>query len=154
MATSRPPAAVIYHDFNGTKIGIMKNPKCATTSVLNYLGQVIWGASPREILFERDLNNNNVKYIYENSLERIGECDIRVALYRDPIKKLHSGFYHIVKGGPSFKGFLDNYDSYMTQEKIRRHCSSNTANLGPDKSIYTHLIKHSEVDSELIPILD
>jgi hypothetical protein len=42
----------------------------------------------------------------------------------------------------------------MTQEKIRRHCSSNTANLGPDKSIYTHLIKHSEVDSELIPILE
>ena len=151
---SRPPAAIIYYDFDGVTLGIMKNPKCASTTVLNYLGQAIWGAKTGEILLERDMKNNGVEYIYENSLELIKQFDIRVALYRDPVEKLHSGFHHVVKNGMSFQGFLDGYDRHMNQEKIRRHCSSNTANLGPDKSIYTDLIMHHEVDGKLLPIIE
>lgn len=154
------------------KIAIVRNPKCASTTAMSYLAQIMWNAPPTELQNKQSFHANLGPESYiaraqgiEVYINELKESDIRIALYRDPVSKFLSGWYHSIfelsasknlsrNGTLTLDEFLDNYSFYMQNENVHTHCRTNTALLGPDKSIYTHIIRAEDINKELIPVLE
>jgi len=143
--------------------GIVRNQKCASTTVLSYIAQVLWNADPNELQAYNTFNTHAPgvyrKFLnfsdYENEL---AECDIRVAVWRDPVEKFVSGFYHTMysptgaqdalwQGPHTLDEFLENFDYYYANSvQVREHCSTNTQRLGPSPGFYTDVYYYTETD--------
>ena len=95
---------------------------------------------------------------FESYHQELKACEIRIAVYRDPIDKIIAGFYYCQRMCPRLKdldSFLDNYKEYLRRDNyIRIHCRTNTDMLGPDPSIYTHVWNMNEIDTKLLPFLE
>ena len=143
--------------------GIVRNQKCASTTVLSYIAQVLWNADPNELQAYNTFNTHAPgvyhKFLnfsdYENEL---AECDIRVAIWRDPVEKFVSGFYHTMysptgaqdalwQGPHTLDEFLENFDYYYANSvQVREHCGTNTQRLGPSPGFYTDVYYYTETD--------
>ena len=153
-------------------IAIVRNHKCSTTTMLTYVAQALWNADPNEEQFYQNFQNErpgvyNKARRFEDFKDELLSADIRIALWRDPIEKFVSGFHHTMNNPanknlwiktPSLTNFLKDIDVYRQNPNVQDHCETNTARLGPDKSIYTHIYnyKHVHKIAELlgVPALD
>ena len=153
-------------------IAIVRNHKCSTTTMLSYVAQALWNADPKEEQFYQNFQNErpgiyNKARMFEEFKDELLSADIRIALWRDPIEKFVSGFHHTMNNpanknlwikAPSLTNFLKDIDVYRQNPNVQDHCETNTARLGPDKSIYTHIYnyKHVHKIAELlgVPALD
>jgi len=156
--------ALVRVTLGGKRLGYVRNNKAGSTTIINYLGQLLWNEKPTWY------SGTNVQdycgkdsYIgrekgFESYHKELKECEIRIAVYRDPIDKIIGGFYYCQEFLPHLKdldGFLDNYDYYLKRDNyIRIHCRTNTDMLGPDPSIYTHVWNMNEIDTKLLPFLE
>ena len=156
--------ALVRVTLGGKRLGYVRNNKAGSTTIINYLGQLLWNEKPTTY------SGTNVQdfcgkdsYIgrekgFESYHKELKECEIRIAVYRDPIDKIISGFYYCQEFKPYLKdldGFLDNYDYYLKRDNyIRIHCRTNTDMLGPDPSLYTHVWNMKEIDTKLLPFLE
>ena len=156
--------ALIRVTLGGKRLGYVRNNKAGSTTIINYLGQLLWNEKPTTY------SGTNIKnycgddsYIgrekgFESYHKELKECEIRIAVYRDPIDKIISGFYYCQEFKPylnNLDGFLDNYNEYLKKDNyVRIHCRTNTAMLGPDPSIYTHVWDMEEIDTKLLPFLE
>ena len=156
--------ALVRVTLGGKRLGYVRNNKAGSTTIINYLGQLLWNEKPTTY------SGTNVQdfcgkdsYIgrekgFESYHKELKECEIRIAVYRDPIDKIIGGFYYCQEFLPHLKdldGFLDNYDYYLKRDNyIRIHCRTNTDMLGPDPSIYTHVWNMNEIDTKLLPFLE
>tara|TARA_Y100001951_G_scaffold99558_1_gene101723 strand:+ start:604 stop:1197 length:594 start_codon:yes stop_codon:yes gene_type:complete len=155
--------ALIRFTLNNKRIGFVKNHKTGSTTVLNYIGQIFWNELPHHPT-GTELTTHLGKDSYygrEKSFDyykdKLLECDIRISTYRDPVKKLLSGFTLSKKANKIYflDDFLQNYAAYMKRQNyIRIHCRTSTEMLGKDKTIYTHLFKTEEINSKLKPLLE
>ena len=94
---------------------------------------------------------------FESYHKELKDCEIRIAVYRDPIDKIIAGFYYCQEQYPHLNNldlFLDTYEHHLKNNYIRIHCRTNTAMLGPDPSIYTHVWNMNEIDTKLLPFLE
>lgn len=155
--------ALIKFEYNNQSWGIVRNQKCASTSVLSYVAQALWNADPEEIqaynTFKVRAPGVYIKQKYfEEYCNELAECDIRIAIWRDPIDKFVSGFYHTMfapskaqdslwLGEHNIAEFLHNFDHYMTSTTVREHCETNTARLGDNKNFYTHVFEYTQCSS-------
>lgn len=144
---------------NTKNIAIVRNHKCATTTMLSYVAQVLWMADPSEQQHYQNFQNMrpgvyNKARLFEQYKDQLMSADIRIALWRDPIEKFVSGFYHTMSNPanenlwlstPSLTNFVKDYDTYVQNPNVADHCQTNTARLGPDRSIYTHIFNYKEV---------
>lgn len=144
---------------NTKNIAIVRNHKCATTTMLSYVAQVLWMADPSEQQHYQNFQNMrpgvyNKARLFEEYKDQLMSADIRIALWRDPIDKFVSGFYHTMSNPanrnlwikpPSLTNFLKDFDVYKQNPNVQDHCESNTARLGPDRNIYTHIFNYKEV---------
>jgi hypothetical protein len=144
---------------NTKNIAIVRNHKCATTTMLSYVAQVLWMADPSEQQHYQNFQNMrpgvyNKARLFEQYKDQLMSADIRIALWRDPIDKFVSGFYHTMSNpanknlwikSPSLSNFLIDFHVYKQNPNVQDHCESNTARLGPDRSIYTHIFNYKEV---------
>jgi len=144
---------------NTKNIAIVRNHKCATTTMLSYVAQVLWMADPSEQQHYQNFQNMrpgvyNKARLFEQYKDQLMSADIRIALWRDPIDKFVSGFYHTMSNpanknlwikSPSLSNFLKDFHVYKQNPNVQDHCESNTARLGPDRSIYTHIFNYKEV---------
>ena len=140
-------------------VAIVRNHKCSTTTMLSYVAQALWNADPNEEQFYRSFENNcpgvyNKSRLFEEFEPQLLGADIRIALWRDPIEKFVSGFYHTMSNpanknlwikSPSLTNFLRDIDVYKQNPNVADHCETNTARLGTDKSIYTHIYNYKHV---------
>ena len=156
--------ALVRVTLGGKRLGYVRNKKAGSTTIINYLGQLLWNEKPTTY------SGTNIKnycgddsYIgrekgFESYHKELKECEIRIAVYRDPIDKIISGFYYCQEFKPylnNLDGFLDNYNEYLKKDNyIRVHCRTNTDMLGPDPSIYTHVWNMKEIDTKLLPFLE
>ena len=156
--------ALVRVTLGGKRLGYVRNNKAGSTTIINYLGQLLWNEKPTWY------SGTNVQdycgkdsYIgrekgFEAYHKELKECEIRIAVYRDPIDKIIAGFYYCQEFKPHFNdldGFLGNYNEYLRRDNyIRIHCRTNTAMLGPDPSIYTHVYDMTEIDTKLLPFLE
>ena len=156
--------ALVRVTLGGKRLGYVRNNKAGSTTIINYLGQLLWNEKPTTY------SGTNIKnycgddsYIgrekgFESYHKELKECEIRIAVYRDPIDKIISGFYYCQEFKPylnNLDGFLDNYNEYLKKDNyIRVHCRTNTDMLGPDPSIYTHVWNMKEIDTKLLPFLE
>lgn len=138
---------------------IVRNQKCSTTTMLSYVAQALWNADPREEQFYRNFENYAPgvyikRRLFEQYKQELLSADVRIALWRDPIEKFVSGYYHTMSNtanrelwikSPSIKNFILDYNHYIQNENVADHCQSNTDRLGPDKSIYTHIFNYKQV---------
>ena len=81
----------------GKRLGYVRNNKAGSTTIINYLGQLLWNEKPTTY------SGTNVQdfcgkdsYIgrekgFESYHKELKECEIRIAVYRDPIDKIISG---------------------------------------------------------------
>ena len=155
--------ALIRFTLNNKRIGFVRNNKAGSTTVLNYIGQIFWNESPDKptgTAIKNHLGEDSY-YGQEKSFDyykdKLLKCDIRIAVYRDPVKKLLSGFTHAKKFNKIhfLDDFLQNYTAYMNiQNYIRIHCRTNTEMLGEDKNIYTHVFNVDEINPKLKPLLE
>lgn len=152
--------SLLKFKYNNQLWGIVRNQKCASTSVLSYIAQALWNANPEEVqaynTFKVRAPGVYIKRQYFNDYkDELAECDIRIALWRDPIDKFTSGFYHTMfapskaqdslwRGEHNIAEFLHNFDHYMTSATVREHCESNTARLGTSKDFYTHVFEYTQ----------
>jgi len=144
---------------NTKNIAIVRNHKCATTTMLSYVAQVLWMADPSEQQHYQNFQNMrpgvyNKARLFEEYKDQLMSADIRIALWRDPINKFVSGFYHTMSNPanknlwiktPSLSNFLKDFNVYKQNPNVQDHCESNTARLGPDRNIYTHIFNYKEV---------
>jgi hypothetical protein len=144
---------------NTKNIAIVRNHKCATTTMLSYVAQVLWMADPSEQQHYQNFQNMrpgvyNKARLFEQYKDQLMSADIRIALWRDPIDKFVSGFNHTMSNpanknlwikSPSLSNFLKDFHVYKQNPNVQDHCESNTARLGPDRSIYTHIFNYKEV---------
>lgn len=156
--------------YKGCTWGIVRNQKCASTSVLSYIAQALWNANPYEIqtynTFEKKVSG--VYFKSNNFLDYkkdLINSHIRVAIYRDPVDKFLSGFYHTMFsptgaqdalwiGPKTLDEFLFNFKYYYENSaNVKDHCSSNSARLGDDPEIYTHIYHYDNTD-KLANLLD
>ena len=152
--------ALVRVTLGGKRLGYVRNNKAGSTTIINYLGQLLWNEKPTWY------SGTNVQdYCGEDSYigrekgfeayhKELKDCEIRIAVYRDPIDKIISGFYYCQDHVPSLKNldhFLGAYDHYLKNNYIRIHCRTNTAMLGPDPSIYTHVWNMKEIDTKVLP---
>ena len=155
--------ALVRVTLGGKRLGYVRNNKAGSTTIINYLGQLLWNEKPTTY------SGTNVQdhcgrdsYIgrekgFEAYHKELKECEIRIAVYRDPIDKIISGFYYCQRMCPHLKNldhFLDNYKGYLKDNYIRIHCRTNTEMLGPDPAIYTHVYNMKDIDHKLLPFLE
>lgn len=145
-------------------VGVVRNHKCGTTTVMNYIGQAFYNADPNELQNYKTYTKGMGRTSYigkhkdvKSYYNRLLECDIRIALWRDPVDKFISGYNHILKHGyikQNLGGFLDNFVEYWQMDTVKDHCSSNTDRLGPDPSVFTHVVNYKEIDQKIIPLFE
>ena len=156
--------ALVRVTLGGKRLGYVRNNKAGSTTIINYLGQLLWNEKPTTY------SGTNVQdfcgkdsYIgrekgFESYYKELKECEIRIAVYRDPVDKIVSGFYYCQRMCPRLKdliSFLDIYKEYLKRDNYARiHCRTNTDMLGPDPSIYTHVWNMKEIDTNLLPFLE
>ena len=156
--------ALVRVTLGGKRLGYVRNNKAGSTTIINYLGQLLWNEKPTTY------SGTNVQdfcgkdsYIgrekgFEAYHKELKECEIRIAVYRDPIDKIIAGFYYCQRMCPRLKeldSFLDNYNEYLrTDNYARIHCRTNTDMLGSDPTIYTHVWNMNEIDTKLLPFLE
>ena len=155
--------ALVRVTLGGKRLGYVRNNKAGSTTIINYLGQLLWNEKPTTY------SGTNVQdfcgrgsYIgrekgFESYHKELKECEIRIAVYRDPIDKIISGFYYCQESKPglnSLDHFLDTYPQPLKDNYIRIHCRTNTDMLGPDPSIYTHVWNMRDIDTKLLPFLE
>ena len=155
--------ALVRVTLGGKRLGYVRNNKAGSTTTINYLGQLLWNEKPTTY------SGTNIQhhcgrdsYIgrekgFESYHEELKKCEIRIAVYRDPIDKIIAGFYYCQKHLPHLNNldkFLWGYEDYLKNNYIRVHCRTNTAMLGPDPSIYTHVWNMNEIDTKLLPFLE
>ena len=156
--------ALVRVTLGGKRLGYVRNNKAGSTTIINYLGQLLWNEKPTYH------SGTNVQdhcgkdsYIgrekgFEAYHQELKDCEIRIAVYRDPIDKIIAGFYYCQEFKPYLNDldkFLWGYDEYLKKDNyIRIHCRSNTNMLGPDPSIYTHVWNMNEIDAKLLPFLE
>jgi len=156
--------ALVRVTLGGKRLGYVRNNKAGSTTVINYLGQLLWNEKPT---FHSGTSIQNHcgedSYIgrekgFESYHQELKACEIRIAVYRDPVDKIIAGFYYCQEFKPRLKnldGFLDTYQEHLRKDNyIRIHCRSNTDMLGPDPSIYTHVWNMNEIDTKLLPFLE
>ena len=156
--------ALVRVTLGGKRLGYVRNNKAGSTTIINYLGQLLWNEKPTTY------SGTNVQdfcgrdsYIgrekgFESYHQELKDCEIRIAVYRDPIDKIIAGFYYCQEFKPYLNDldkFLWGYDEYLKKDNyIRIHCRTNTDMLGPDPSIYTHVWNMNEIDAKLLPFLE
>jgi len=155
--------ALVRVTLGGKRLGYVRNNKAGSTTIINYLGQLLWNEKPTTY------SGTNVQdfcgkdsYIgrekgFEAYHQELRDCEIRIAIYRNPIDKIVAGFYYCQEHVPSLQNldhFLWAYDHYLKNNYIRIHCRTNTDMLGPDPSIYTHVWNMNEIDTKLLPFLE
>ena len=155
--------ALVRVTLGDKRLGYVRNNKAGSTTIINYLGQLLWNEKPT---FHSGTNIQNHcgrdSYIgrekgFESYHQELKECEIRIAVYRDPIDKIITGFYYCQEQYPHLNNldlFLDTYEHHLKNNYIRIHCRTNTDMLGPDPSIYTHVWNMKEIDSKLLPFLE
>ena len=155
--------ALVRVTLGDKRLGYVRNNKAGSTTIINYLGQLLWNEKPT---FHSGTNIQNHcgrdSYIgrekgFESYHQELKECEIRIAVYRDPIDKIITGFYYCQEQYPHLNNldlFLDTYEHQLKNNYIRIHCRTNTDMLGPDPSIYTHVWNMKEIDSKLLPFLE
>ena len=155
--------ALVRVTLGGKRLGYVRNNKAGSTTIINYLGQLLWNEKPTTY------SGTNVQdfcgedsYIgrekgFEAYHKELKECEIRIAVYRDPIDKIIAGFYYCQEFLPylnDLDSFLWGYERYLKNNYVRIHCRTNTDMLGPDPSIYTHVWNMREIDTKLLPFLE
>jgi len=156
--------ALVRVTLGGKRLGYVRNNKAGSTTIINYLGQLLWNEKPTTY------SGTNIQdhcgedsYIgrekgFESYHKELKECEIRIAVYRDPIDKIIAGFHYCQEYKPYLNNldrFLNNYNEYLKKDNyIRIHCRTNTDMLGPDPSIYTHVWNMREIDTKLLPFLE
>ena len=145
------------------RLGYVRNNKAGSTTIINYLGQLLWNEKPTTY------SGTNVQdfcgedsYIgrekgFEFYHKELKDCEIRIAVYRDPIDKIIGGFYYCQEMCPHLKNldhFLETYQEQLKNNYIRIHCRTNTDMLGPDPRIYTHVYNMRDIDTKLLPFLE
>ena len=155
--------ALIRVTLGGKRLGYVRNNKAGSTTIINYLGQLLRNEKPTTY------SGTNVQdfcgkdsYIgrekgFESYHKELKACEIRIAVYRDPIDKIISGFYYCQQQYPHLNNldhFLQTYKAQLKNNYIRIHCRTNTDMLGPDPSIYTHVWNTEDIDSKLLPFLE
>ena len=160
--------ALLRFKLAGYNIGVIRNPKCASTSTISYILQACGvkfdknGELPNYTKFTNLLGKDS--YIgrrkpFNGYEKELLECDFRIAIWRDPIEKLSSGYSHCIAHQfikeTSLDMFLENYNIICKKSNINvwDHCSPNSTHLGNDKRIFTHIYNHKEVDTHLLPML-
>jgi hypothetical protein len=129
---------------------------------MSYVAQVLWNADPNiqqnYTSFERNMPGVYIKKRYfEMYVDNLMDCDIRIALWRDPLDKFVSGFHHTMyapsgaqdnlwRGEKTLNEFLYNFDFYIQNENVADHCESNTARLGHDKNLYHYIFEYTQVN--------
>jgi hypothetical protein len=127
--------------------------------MLSYVAQALWNADPKEEQFYQNFQNEapgvyNKARSFEEFESELRDADIRIALWRDPIDKFMSGFYHTMTNpanknlwikSPSLTNFLKDIAVYRQNPNVADHCESNTARLGADRSVYTHIYNYKHV---------
>ena len=155
--------ALVRVTLGGKRLGYVRNNKAGSTTIINYLGQLLWNEKPTTS------SGTNVQdfcgkdsYIgrekgFESYHKELKDCEIRIAVYRDPIDKIVSGFYYCQEQYPRLNNldhFLETYQEQLKNNYVRIHCRTNTDMLGPDPSIYTHVWNTKEINSKLLPFLE
>jgi len=154
--------ALVRVTLGGKRLGYVRNNKAGSTTIINYLGQLLWNEKPTTY------SGTNVQdfcgqdsYIgrekgFESYHQELKDCEIRIAVYRDPIDKIIAGFYYCREQYPhlNLDHFLWNYKHHLKNNYIRIHCRTNTGMLGPDSGIYTHVWNMDEIDIKLLPFLE
>jgi hypothetical protein len=154
--------ALVRVTLGGKRLGYVRNNKAGSTTIINYLGQLLWNEKPTAY------SGTNVQdfcgedsYIgrekgFEAYHQELKDCEIRIAVYRDPIDKIIAGFYYCQEQYPhlNLDLFLHTYQEQLKNNYIRIHCRSNTDMLGPDPGIYTHVWNMNEIDAKLLPFLE
>ena len=155
--------ALVRVTLGGKRLGYVRNNKAGSTTIINYLGQLLWNEKPTTYSGTNVQNHcGRDSYIgrekgFEAYHKELKECEIRIAVYRDPVDKIVSGFYYCQKMYPHLNNldfFLHTYEEQLKNNYIRIHCRTNTDMLGPDPSIYTHVWNTKEIDSKLLPFLE
>jgi len=155
--------ALIHVTLGGKRLGYVRNNKAGSTTIINYLGQLLWDEKPTKYSGTNIQNHcGKDSYIgrekgFEAYHQELKACEIRIAVYRDPVDKIISGFYYCQKKYPRLNNldyFLDNYYEHLKNNYVRIHCRTNTDMLGPDPSIYTHVWNMNEIDTKLLPFLE
>ena len=154
--------SLIKFKHNNVLYGIVRNQKCATTTMMSYVAQALWNANPLEIQSYNTFQNNAPgvyikKSNFEDYAQDLLECDVKIALWREPVDKFVSGFYHTMFNPTGAQdslwighercldNFLDNFEYYKKNLNVQDHCSTNTARLGDSKHVYTHVWHYSDV---------
>jgi hypothetical protein len=155
--------ALVRVTLGGKRLGYVRNNKAGSTTIINYLGQLLWNEKPTAYSGTNVQNHcGKDSYIgrekgFESYHKELKECEIRIAVYRDPIDKIIAGFYYCQEFLPhlnDLNGFLWAYEHHLKNNYIRIHCRTNTDMLGPDPSIYTHVYDMNEIDTKLLPFLE
>ena len=154
--------ALIRVTLGDKRLAYVRNNKAGSTTIINYLGQLLWNEKPTTYSGTNIQNHcGDDSYIgrekgFEAYHKELKACEIRIAVYRDPVDKVVSGFHYCRHhgAGTDLHKFLDNYKHFLKQNYIRIHCRTNTDMLGPDPSIYTHVWNMKEIDSKLLPFLE
>ena len=155
--------ALVRVTLGDKRLGYVRNNKAGSTTIINYLGQLLWNEKPTTY------SGTNVQdfcgkdsYIgrekgFEAYHKELKECEIRIAVYRDPIDKIISGFYYCQEQYPHLNNldlFLDTYQEQLKNNYVRVHCRTNTDMLGHDPRIYTHVYNMRDIDTKLLPFLE
>ena len=155
--------ALVRVTLGGKRLGYVRNNKAGSTTIINYLGQLLWNEKPT---YHSGTNVQDYcgddSYIgrekgFEAYHQELKECEIRIAVYRDPVDKIISGFYYCQEMYPNLNNldhFLESYQHHLKNNYIRIHCRTNSDMLGPDPSIYTHVWNMKEIDTKLLPFLE
>jgi len=154
--------ALVRVTLGGKRLGYVRNNKAGSTTIINYLGQLLWNEKPTTYSGTNVQNHcGKDSYIgrekgFESYHQELKDCEIRIAVYRDPVDKIIAGFYYCQEQHPSLNldHFLWGYEHHLKNNYIRIHCRTNTAMLGPDPSIYTHVWNMNEIDTKLLPFLE
>jgi hypothetical protein len=150
---------LIKFTHNNKTIAIVRNHKCSTTTMLSYVAQALWNADPKEEQFYRNFENErpgvyNKSRLFVDFKDELLNADVRIALWRDPVDKFVSGYYHTMFNSantklwiknPSIGNFLKDFRHYRLNPNVNDHCETNTARLGPDQSVYTHIFEYKQV---------